>query len=120
MEMDIQVAPVQSLLKDAASEFDELEAVRQKLDSQIEFLAETLEKCAEVAVAVTGVGTDILRPDQIAIMVRCNNAVMGVTRAVSEYQQGNEEMVMNAQRAAASSEGKSFQDLHGYYARAEE
>lgn len=120
MSMDIQVAPVRSLLHDAASEFDELEAVRKNLDSHIESLVAALEDCTAVANAVTHVGTETLGPDQSAIMVRCNNAVGGVDQAVYEYQQGDEEMVMNAQRAAASPPANTLRNLPARYTRAVE
>ncbi|MCC3302115.1 DUF6507 family protein [Arthrobacter sp. zg-Y895] len=123
MEIDIQVDQVRSLLADASREFDELEAARNTLEFQIEALVEALGKCAEVSAAVTRAGTEILWRDQSAIMVRCNNAVMGVGQAVTEYQRGDEEMamnVMNAQRAASSPPIKSLQDSNGYYLRAEE
>lgn len=120
MKTDIQVAPVRSLLFDAASEFEELEAVRIKLRAQKESLVETLGECAEIAAAVTRIGTEVLEADQTAIMVRCNNAVKGVDQAVDEYQRGDEEMVLNAQHAAASLPGnyQPARDWDNYRARA--
>ena len=63
MEIDIQVDQVRSLLADASSEFDELEAARDTLESQIEGLIEALGKCREVSAAVTRAGTEILWRD---------------------------------------------------------
>lgn len=120
MEMDIQVAPVQSLLTDAINEFDELETVRNNLEAQVESLVEALEECADVATTVSRVGTETLTPDIAAIMVRCNNAAMGVKEAVSAYQRGDEEMVMNAQQAAASPPLKPLRDHPAHSVRAEE
>ena len=120
MKTDIQVAPVRSLLFDAASDFDELEAVRTKLRSQKDALVEALGKCADIAAAVTRIGMEILEADQTAIMVRCNNAVKGVDQAVNEYQRGDETMVLNAQHAAASLPGsyRPARDWDNYHSRA--
>lgn len=106
MGMDIHVSQVRSVLVDAAGDFDELEAVRVRLSQQEQALAQALageyQSCPEIVEAVTGIYADILEPDLSAILTRCNNAVEGVAAALDEYEKGNEQMMVNAQRAAAS------------------
>lgn len=102
MEMDIQVASVHALLRDARLDLDELESARQLLAQQEQELPDTLGTCTEIAETVQGICTDVLGRDVSAIMIRCNNAVQGVAQAVAEYVQGDEQMVRDAQRLAAS------------------
>lgn len=102
MEMDIQVASVQALLRDARFDLDELENARRVLAEQEQGLPDLLGTCTQIAEAARGICADVLGRDVSAIMIRCNNAVQGVAQAIAEYVQGDEQMVRNAQRLAAS------------------
>lgn len=102
MDMDIQVASVQALLRDARRDLDELENARKLLAEQNHGMQDALGVCAEIAEAAGRVCTDVLGRDITAIMIRCNNAVQGVAQAVAEYLQGDEQMVRDTQRLAAS------------------
>jgi hypothetical protein len=102
MEMDIQVAPVQALLRDTRRDLDELENTRTLLAAQERRMPETLGACTEIAEAAGVICRDVLGRDITAIMTRCNNAVEGVAGAVAEYLHGDEQMVRNVQRLAAS------------------
>ena len=102
MEMDIQVALVRALLRDVRLDFDELESARKLLAAQDAGVQEALGTCTEIAEASGRIFRDILGRDLTAIMTRCNNAVEGVSQAVTEYIHGDEQMVRNVQRLAAS------------------
>ena len=102
MEMDIQVAPVQAMLRDTRLDLDELEKARKLLAGQDHGMREALGVCTEITEAAGLVCRDVLGRDSTAIMTRCNNAVEGVARAVGEYLRGDEQMVRNVQHLAAS------------------
>ena len=102
MNMDIQVAPVQALLRDARLDLDELENARKLLAEQDYALQGALGTCAEIAEAAGRICTEVLGRDISAVMVRCNNAVQGVAQALAEYLQGDEQMVLDTQRLSAS------------------
>lgn len=102
MEMDIQVASVQALLRDTRLDLDELEKARRLLSEQDHALQDALGVCTGIAEAAGRVCAGVLGRDITAIMTRCNNAVQGVTQAVTEYLQGDEQMVRDTQRLAAS------------------
>ena len=102
MEMDIQMASVRAMLRDARLDLDDLEHARKLLAEQERGMQDTLGTCAEIAETVRGICTDVLGRDLTAIMVRCNNAVQGVAQAVTEYEHSDEQMVRDTQRLAAS------------------